>query len=421
MISLEAEGATDILVIGGGIIGVCSAYYLAKEGHRVTLLERGQVASGCSYGNGGLLPPSHSLPLPAPGVVRQGLKWMLDPESPFFVRPRLDRDFIAWLWRFQSYCRRKPLLRAIPLLRDLQRASLGLYQELIEREELQCHFEQAGGLGLYLTAKGYQHAVEEAHLLQDHGLKFDILDAAATREMEPAARPDVVGGVFQPEDAHLEPVSFVRGMANRAVELGVRVLENTEVLSLDARGAEVGRVRTTRGDYEPEQVVLAAGAWSAQVASELKLKLPLQPAKGYSVTVKRPGDFPQFPLRLGEAKVVATPMGEWLRFAGTLELAGHDFRIDRRRVNAIIKAANRYLTGLESMSIVEIWRGLRPVTPDGLPYIGRSRSFRNLIIACGHAHLGVSMGPVTGKLVSQIADGKAPLVDLSATQVERFA
>ena len=346
---------------------------------------------------------------------------MLDPESPFFVRPRLNRDFIAWLWRFQAHCRKEPLLRAIPLLRDLQRASLDLYRELVEGENLACHFEEAGGLGLYLSAKGYQHAVEEANLLQEHGLRFDILDAAATREMEPAARPDVVGGIFQPEDAHIEPVSFVRSLANRAVELGVKVLENTEVLGLEADGAEVGRVRTTRGDFEPQQIVLAAGAWSAQVAGALKLKLPLQPAKGYSVTVKRPGAFPRFPLRLGEAKVVATPMGEWLRFAGTLELAGHDLRIDRRRVNAIIKAASRYLTGLEAMNIVEIWRGLRPVSPDGLPYIGRSRSFRNLIVACGHAHLGVSMGPVTGKLVSQIAGGAEPMVDLSATQVERFA
>jgi D-amino-acid dehydrogenase len=420
MISLEAEGTTDILVIGGGIIGVCSAYYLAKEGHSVTLVERGEIASGCSYGNGGLLPPSHSLPLAAPGVVGQGLKWMFDPESPFYIRPRLDGDLIAWLWRFQSYCRQKPLQKAIPLLRDLQRTSLELYRELVEKEELECHFEQVGGLGLFMSVKGFEHVVEEVHLLRDHGLRFDILDAAATREMEPAASPDVVGGIFQPEDAHIDPVRFVRGLADRAIDLGATLRENTEVLALEASGGGIGRVRTTRGDYAPEQIVLAAGAWSGQVARELKLKLPLQPAKGYSVTVRRPGNFPRFPLRLGEAKVVATPMGDRLRFAGTLELAGYDARIDRRRVNAIIKAAGRYLPGVEAMDIIEIWRGFRPVSPDGLPYIGRSRSIKNLIVACAHAHLGVSMGPVTGKLVSQIAASEEPIVDVSATQVERF-
>ena len=420
MISLNVEEATDVLVIGGGIIGVCSAYYLAKEGHRVTLVERGEIASGCSYGNGGLLPPSHSLPLAAPGVVTQGLKWMLDPESPFYIRPRLDREFIAWLWRFRSYCRDKPLQKAIPLLRDLQRNSLKLYSELVEKEALECHFEQVGGLGLYLTAKGYEHAVEETQLLKEHGLVFEILDAAATREMEPAASQQVVGGIFQPEDAHIEPANFVRGLATRAAELGVTILENTEVLEMEANGGAISRVRTTRGDYYPEQIVLAAGAWSRLVVRGLSLKLPLQPAKGYSVTVKRPGSFPRFPLRLGEAKVVGTPMGEWLRFAGTLELAGHDAQIDRRRVNAIIKAAGRYLPGAEAMKIVEIWRGFRPVSPDGLPYIGRSRSIRNLIVACAHAHLGVSMGPVTGKLVSQIAGEMEPLLDISATQVERF-
>lgn len=410
----------DIFIIGGGVIGVCSAYYLAKQGFEVTLVEKGEIAAGSSYGNAGLVVPSESFPLAAPGVLSLGLKWMLDPESPFYIKPRFDPEFMRWLWRFRSYCKEEPLRKAIPLFRDMQRASLELYHELMREEDIECHFEQRGLLVLFTSKREFEEKLHHLHLLQEYGLKAELLDTSRVREMVPMVSPNIVGVIHQLEDAHLDPALFVRGLADRAAALGVTILTNTEVLGLEKTGKQITSVNTTRGDYHPQQVVLAAGSWSSQLARDLRLKLPLQPAKGYSVTIKRPAEFPNIPLYLGDSRVVATPMGPHLRFAGTMELAGFDFSINQRRVKAILRAADQYLVGLEEKEVVEIWRGMRPCPPDGLPYIGRTRSIENLIVATGHSYLGLSMGPITGKLVTQIMCGEMPQIDLSAMQVDRF-
>lgn len=411
---------TNILIIGGGIIGISTAYFLAKKGAAVTLIEKGDVAAGSSYGNAGLVCPCHSTPLPAPGALTQGLKWLFDAESPFYIKPRLDADLLAWLWRFQRFSNHRAFGRAVPLLRDLQRASLDLYQTIIEREKLACHFEKSGGLMLYRTAVGFAHGQAETAVLQKHGLQMTILTGEEVRQREPLARAEIVGGIQYEEDAHLTPHLFVQGLAAAAQTQGARLLTQTELLDFAREGDRITAVTTTHGTFQPEQVVLAAGVWSSLLARQLGVKLPMQPAKGYSVTVKRPSPAPQTHLHLGEAKVVVTPMGPHLRFAGTLELAGYDLSINQRRVQAILRAADDYLTGMEEKEIVEIWRGLRPCSPDGLPYIGRSAAVSNLIIAAGHAMLGMSMGPITGQLTAELAAEERPSLDLAAFDVERF-
>ncbi len=410
----------DVLIIGGGIIGVSAAYFLARAGVGVTVIERGEVGRGCSYGNAGLICPCHSTPIPAPGVLTQGLKWLFDAESPFYIKPRLDSDLIRWLWRFQSYCNQSWVDTAVPLIRDLQRASLALYQELIEEEKLDCHFERHGGLALYLTERGFAHGRCEAAELQRFGLQMELLDGTAIRELETAVHPQVIGGIHYQEDAHITPDLFVTGLAAAAQAHGATFLTQTELLGFETGNGRVTAVQTTRGERRAEQIILAAGAWTAPIARDLNLKLPLQPAKGYSITVKRPSNAPRIYLYLGEAKVAVTPMGPHLRFAGTLELAGFDFAINQRRVNAILRAADGYLAGSGERELVEIWRGMRPVTPDGLPYIGRTRRYQNLIVAAGHATLGLSMGPITGKLVAEVVGEERPSFELIPFQVERF-
>ncbi|HIP73382.1 MAG TPA: FAD-dependent oxidoreductase, partial [Anaerolineae bacterium] len=284
---------SDVLIVGGGVIGVSTAYFLAQKGASVTLIEKGDVAAGSSYGNAGLVCPCHSIPLPAPGALTQGIKWLFDPESPFYIKPRLDADLLAWLWRFQSFSNRQAFDRAVPLLRDMQRASLDLYQTLIARENLACHFEKSGGLMLYRTAAGLEHGQKETAVLQKHGLQIQVLTGDEARQMEPLARPDVVGGIHYEEDAHLTPDLFVKGLAAAAQARGVRLLTQTELLDFTRQGNRITAVNTTRGTFQPEQVVLAAGVWSSLLARQLGLKLPLQPAKGYSVTVERPSPSPQ--------------------------------------------------------------------------------------------------------------------------------
>jgi len=410
----------EVLIVGGGIIGVCSAYFLARKGRQVTLVEQGDIGSGCSYGNAGLIVPSHSIPLAAPGVLSQGMKWLLDAESPFYIKPRLNSALISWLWQFRAYCKEEPMRKALPLLRDMQRESLALYDEIVKRERLTCDFEQSGNLALFKTQPGFRAGLHEARLLQEFGLLLEILDAAAVRDQEPAVHPDIAGGIYFQEDARLDPALFVQNLAQKSRDCGAKLDTKTRVLGFTVKGRRISEVKTTRGDYSPDQVVLAAGAWSPEVVRDLRLRLPIQPAKGYSITVNRPDKCPRTPLMLGEAKVGVTPLKSALRFAGTLELAGFDMTINQRRVNAIWRAAADYLAEPGEMEVIEIWRGLRPCTPDGLPLLGRSRIVDNLIVATGHAMLGVSLGPITGALVAQIVDGKPPTMDLSALKVERF-
>jgi D-amino-acid dehydrogenase len=421
----ETEGEpvrppAGVLIIGGGVIGVCSAYYLTARGREVILLDKGEICSGSSYGNAGLIVPSHSIPLAAPGVLGAGLRWLLDAESPLYIKPRLDRDLSAWLWQFRAACSAGRMHQAIPVIRDLHRASVRLYEELSGLEGLDFAYRQNGVLMLFVTEHGYESGRKEAKLLGQYGIESRMLDCSSVREMVPHVMPEVIGGLFYPEDAHVIPAKLVTGLARVAQSQGAQIRPETEVLGFEVVGRRITAVQTTRGDFRPEVVVLAGGSWSAGLAKELGLRLPIQPAKGYSITMKRPATCPPYPLNLKEAKVAATPMGDTMRLAGTLELAGLDLTINRRRVDAILKGARRYIEGLEEPDLIEIWRGLRPCTPDGLPIIERSSAYENLIIAAGHSMIGVSLGPITGKLVSQLVFGEVPTLDLGPLRLSRF-
>lgn len=409
----------DILIIGGGVIGVCCAHSLHEAGAQVTLIEQGEIAAGSSYGNAGLYVPSHCVPLAAPGALAAGLKWMLDPESPFYVRPRLAPDLWEWIARFGLASREGPMRRGLAILRDLSLASGPLFGELAALEGLNFDYEQRGMMMVYKTRQALQHAAQEAALLHEFGLRAEVVEAARAHELEPALREHIVGGVFFPDDAHMNPARLVRGLADRLGREGVSIHTQTEALGFTTDGTRVVSVQTTRGEFRARQVVLAAGAWSAVVTRDLRLHIPMQGAKGYSLTLPRPAAGPRMPVMLGEARVAVTPMGELLRFAGTLELAGLDVSINRRRVEAIARAAKDYLQ-VEDVTPSEIWRGLRPCTPDGLPLIGRTRHYENLILATGHAMLGMSLGPVTGRLVAQVALGRQPEIDLHPLRLERF-
>lgn len=410
----------DVLIIGAGVIGLCSAYYLAEQGRQVTVVEKGNICDGASCGNAGLIVPSSSIPLAAPGVLTQGLKWMLNPESPFYVKPCLDLDLISWLWQFRAACNETAVREGLPVLRDLHRASRDLFEELAADEGLEFGYEQKGLLALFTSHRHLDESLEEAQLLGEYGLEFEVLDAAQIRELEPCVLPEVIGGIHHREDAHLNPADFIHELVRVVQEMGVDLRRSTEVLSIEATSQQVSTVKTTHGAVQPEEVVLAAGSWSPRLVTGLRIKLPIQAAKGYSVTVRRPENSLATPLYLSKAKVAVTPMGEMLRFAGTLELAGLDMSINQRRVGAIRKAVRDYIAGIEGLELIEIWRGLRPCTPDGLPVIGRTDSYQNLVVAGGHAMLGLSLGPITGKLVSQIVCDEASDIDLMPLRLERF-
>ena len=414
----------DVLVIGGGAVGVCAAHYLSQAGREVTLVEKGEICSGSSHGNGGLIVPSHSIPLAAPGVVPKALKWMLKSTSPFYIKPRLDRELMSWLWRFWRCGNRRQVRRAVPLLRELNLASLELFQELSGLDGLDFNLEQRGMILLFKELAQLEQEMPSVELMHNAGVNVERLTPAQIEEMSPGLDARTVGGVYFEQDGHLVPWRFVKQLAEHVSRHGADVRPHTQVLGMVPDGSRrIRTVRTTRGDFEARDIVLASGSWSPALSAGLGLRLPIQPAKGYSITYKLPPNAPSLPMSLMEAKVGITPMGEFLRFAGTLELAGMDLTIDQARVGAILSAVPEYLPHIhpDQLELVEIWSGLRPCTPDGLPLLGRCRDWDNLTIAAGHAMIGLSLGPITGKLVAEMVTGAPVSVDLELTRVERFS
>ena len=409
---------SDVLVIGGGVIGVCAAYYLVERGVKVTLIERDEICSGASFGNAGLIVPSHSVPLSAPGVVAKGLKWLLNPESPLYIRFRLDFDLFAWLWKFWNSCTEEHVRKSLPLLATLQRDSLNLFEKFAS-EGLKCGFQHKGTMTVFNTEQAFEDGVKEAELLRQHGIESEILTAEKAREKEPLLSEKIVGGIYFPTDAHLDPAAFVVSLANQASQKGVNILTHTEVIELRSNGRRIISVQTTKGEWKADSVVLAAGAWSPLLTRNLGIKLPIQPAKGYSITIQNPNQIPSLPLMLNEVRVAVTPLDGRLRLGGTLELAGLDLSINQRRVDAIRRGASQYLPEIKGER-EEIWRGLRPCTPDGLPIIGRPSNIDNLFVASGHGILGISLGPVTGKIIAQMVCGETLDYDLSLVSPDRF-
>jgi len=413
---------TQTLIIGGGAIGICCAYYLNELGRKVLLVEKNDICSGSSYGNAGLIVPSHSIPLAAPGVISQGLKWMFQPQSPFYIKPRLDLELLAWLWKFYGACSLDHLRQSIPLLHEFHSASLELYEALAKIENLDFSLEKKGVLELFISQKGFDKGIKDIHLIKEYGIENRILQKPELNEFIEGIRTAAVGGAYLPQDAHLIPDRFVQRLARHIDNMGVRLLTSCEVLDFEVTGRRVTRVKTTRGDISAEEIVLAGGSWSNKIARRLQLNLPMQPAKGYSITFRRPAKCPSLPVTLAEAKVVLTPMEDTLRLAGTLELAGFDQSVNLRRVQTILKAVRIYFPDMDpdSLELIEIWRGLRPCSPDGLPYLGRAARYDNVIIATGHGMLGISLAPITGKIVSQLASSQKTSLNITALAVERF-
>ncbi len=418
---MQISESCDVLVVGGGVIGVCAAYYIAAAGGTVTLVERDEICGGCSYGNAGLVVLSHSIPLAAPGVFGKTLLWLLDPDSPFYIKPRLDLDLLRWLWRFAKSCRYQSTREAIPILRDLTRASIELYCELAAMKGLAFGFQKNGLLVLYTGSSGREEGRKQARLLQEFEIESQDLSPTRARQFASTIKPNIAGGTYYPEDYQLIPADFVRGLAKKAESLGVRMYPSTSVESFETAGRKISAAITSRGEIRPSEIVLAAGAWSSALLQALQAELPLQPAKGYSVTLKRS---PQMnlltPLLLHEAKVVVTPMGDAVRLAGTLELAGLETSINRRRVDGLLRSSQNYISGIPNPKPIETWAGLRPCTPDGLPVVGRLKQFKNLIIATGHGMLGLTLGPITGKLVSELIRNDSQTLDTEALTPARF-
>ena len=414
---------TDVLVIGGGVIGMCTAYFLARDGAEVTVLEEHHVGGpmASSYGNIGLLVPSHSTPVAEPRVISRGLRWLLDPESPLYIRPRWDADLLRWLLLFRAACSAQRCAAAEPMVYRWQHASQELYAELSALLPREVNYERKGGLFLYREERDWEQAVATARREREAGIDVAPVEREQLAELVPGLREEVVGAVHYREDGRLIPDAFVRALADAAAGHGATVHEHATVFALERGGAGVGAVHTSRGTLRPRVVVLATGFLSPILARDLGLRVPVQPAKGYSITVRRPDTCPEIPLHFHDERVVLTPFGpDRMRIGGTLELAGNDRRVSPRRLAAIRRAPPRYLAGMEELETLEIWRGMRPLSADSLPILGRPRGLDNLLLATGHGMIGVSLAPATGKVVAELALGREPSLEMDLFRADRF-
>ncbi|AIE84206.1 NAD(P)/FAD-dependent oxidoreductase [Fimbriimonas ginsengisoli] len=409
-----------VVVIGAGVIGLCAAEAMLRRGFRVTILERdAEPGNGCSYGNGGIVVPSHFVPLAAPGMMAMGIKMMANRRSPFgFDRP-WNLEALDWTVRFMRASNQAHVARSAPLLRDLNLASRAIYEELVVGMAPEVGYEERGLLMLCQTAKALD---AEARLAEDAnklGLKAVVLDGQGVAAVEPNVWMEVAGGVHFLDDAHLTPATFMREMRGRILAAGGEIRDG--LAGDDFRTAD-NHIQAA-GGVEADEFVLATGAWSGQVARKLGLRLPMLAGKGYGLTVANPPETPSLPAILVEARIAVTPMTDGVRFVGTMELGPPGLRQNPARVEGIRSSIPRYYPNFTPGSLEKspVWTGLRPCSPDGLPYIGRPKRYRNLIVATGHAMMGMSLGPISGKLVAELAANDTPSIALNLLSPDRYA
>jgi D-amino-acid dehydrogenase len=413
----------QVTIIGGGVIGLCCAYYLNKEGYEVTVIERHDITDGCSFGNMGYISPSHFIPLASPGIISQGLKWMLSSSSPFYIKPRLNRDLLQWGMVFWKNSTAKKVKENVPPLNNLLQLSRELMKDLKREFNDSFTMIEKGCWTLYKNEKTGDHEKHLTEQAKTLGLNTKIYTASQVQELEPEVELDIAGGILWLDDCHLDPAKFMRTLFNYLKTSGVTFLLNTEVKGLEKMNGRINSVITDKEKINAEEIIIANGSWMPSMARMAGIHLLMQPGKGYSLVYENIEKNLQHPAILIEARTAMTPIHRWLRIGGTMELSGHSDNILPKRVMAIYDSVKKYFPSLNISQADpdKAWYGYRPVTPDGLPYIGKHKKISNLNFAGGHAMLGVSLAAATGKLMEQMLSHKKTSIDLVAFRVERFS
>ncbi len=413
---------SSVLIIGGGVVGQSCAWFLQRSGHDVTLIDQRDLITNCSFGNAGYICPSHVVPLAAPGMITKGMSMMLDPKAPFYIQPRMNANLWRWVWLFMRHANHRHLMASRGALAELSLLSQRALEGVLEETGIQASYARKGLLMACRTLQHLKEETAESEHARAVGLPVEVLSAREVRDMNPELDLDVVGGVWYPGDTHLHPGRYISGLQVELLRAGVRILPNTTVTSFRKMKGRIVAVKTEQGDLEADEIVLSGGAWSGELARSLDMRLPIQGAKGYSFTLDNPPILPHHPFIIADHKVAVTPMGNQLRFAGTLELAGTDLSINPLRVERILDVVRECLPAFREVDFsgIQPWSGLRPCSPDGLPYIGRWPGLENLTMATGHAMLGLTLGAGTGQLIADILTGSEPQLPLASFRPDRF-
>lgn len=410
-----------VIVVGAGIVGIGCAHYLSKAGFEVTVIDRGTIAGACSHGNCGYICPSHVLPLTEPGAIGVAIKSLLNRNAPFRVKPRFSPALWNWMWQFARRCNHRQMLKAGQHLKAILDSSMVEYQKLIADESLDCEWKENGLLYVLQTPHGMEEFAETDRLLTEHfGVTARRIDGGDLPDFEPALKPGLAGAFHYPGDASVRPDLLNSQWSSRLRERGVTFIENCELTAIEKSSGEVSSIRTTTGQLDAEHFVFATGAWGTRLSSDLECRIPIQPGKGYSVTMKRPELCPRYPMLLPEHKVGVSPFDNGYRLGSMMEFAGYDTAIHPRRIKQLRDSAEPYLVTPHTEEVHETWYGWRPMTWDSLPIIGRTPRLINAWLATGHNMLGLSLATATGRLISELVQGQSPHIDPAAFSVERF-
>ncbi|MBS1608976.1 MAG: FAD-dependent oxidoreductase [Bacteroidetes bacterium] len=411
-----------VTIIGGGVIGLCSAYYLSKSGYKVTVIERNDITDGCSFGNMGYISPSHFIPLATPGIIAQGLKWMMSSSSPFYIKPRLNLDLIQWGLAFKSNANAKKVEQSAPHLNNLLQLSRELMADL-KKDLPAFNMVEKGCWMLYKTEKTGEHEKHLAEQAHQFGLKTISCTAAEVQSYEKEVEVNVAGGILYVDDCHVDPRGYMEALYGYLKNKGVEFWLNTGVKGFERSGNKINAVITSNGKMDTEEIVIANGSWLQEISKLLNVKILMQPGKGYSIMYNDLQRNLSYPSILVDDRTATAPINRWLRIGGTMELSGHSDTILPKRVMAIYNAFNKYYPSmnLKAPDTSRAWFGYRPVSPDGMPYIGRHTKYSNLTYAGGHAMLGVSAASGTGLLINEIISNKKTSIAISAFDPVRFS
>ena len=409
------------IVVGGGIVGAACAYYLSQAGRKVALLDRGEFGKGCSHANCGYVCPSHVLPLAMPGAIGKTLRAMLSRNSAFSIKPRLSLSLWSWLWNFARRCNVRDMMRSGHAIQALLNSSRSLYDDWMRDEPLDCEWEKRGLLFVFRTPEAQEHYAETDRLLRESfQMPAKRFDGEAVNRLEPALQPGMAGGWLYESDAHLRPDKLMSSLRQILEKRGVEIRDHCEVRGVEKSMRMARSLDTTLGSFAAESFVFATGAWTPLLNEHLGCRIPIQPGKGYSITMPRPAICPTYPMIFEEHRVAITPMQSGYRIGSTMEFAGYDATLNRKRLQLLRDGASHYLREPFREPVLEEWFGWRPMTTDSKPIIGRSPALDNVWIAAGHNMLGLSMAPGTGKLVAELLDGRAPHIDPEPYALSRF-
>jgi D-amino-acid dehydrogenase len=415
-------GKGEALVIGGGIIGLSSAYYLQQSGWQVTVMDKADMQNNCSYGNAGYICPSHFVPLATPGIVKQGLKWMWNSKSPFYVQPRLNWALIQWGIQFMRSATKEHVAHSAEPLRDIALLSMACYEDWKKLPAYNFFYEHKGLLEIFQTEEKAHHAVETLAKAKELGLDTVMISKEELESMEPGVRMNALGALLFKCDAHCNPNELMKNLITDLESKGVRIIKNSTVTGFEKKGQLVTKVLADGAEYALDKLVVATGSWSRELAAKLDINIPLMPGRGYSITLPDKQYQLNYPAVLMESRLAVTPMNGKIRFGGTMEITSTETPPRRNRVEGIIEGAKRFYPDLDMPmpEMENVWYGYRPCSADGLPYIGKIQKYNNVTVATGHSMLGLSLGAGTGKLVSELVNEEKPSMNIAPFAVERF-